>query len=195
MKNSRNFRSALDLAVLLSASLSTAQSTANTIASRTGTVDGVKLHYLTAGRGPAVILLHGYTQTSRMWRPLIPQLAENFTVIAPDLPGMGDSDIPADGLDMKNAAIRIHALAKSLGIGKARVVAAKGLERAWSRKPRPAGVSSMPRARRVKSRAPAHECLCGLLHRLFKVAPATMVAMNQIVGFPRTASSSSIVGE
>jgi len=92
------------------------------VASRTATLDGVKLHYLTAGRGPTVILLHGYTQTSRMWRPIIPLLAEKFTVIAPDLPAIGNSDIPADGLDMKTAAIRIHALAKSLGVEKARVV-------------------------------------------------------------------------
>src|SRR6266849_1531765 len=95
---------------------------ANIIASRTAEVEGIKLHYLTAGQGPAVILLHGYAQTSRMWRPIIPLLAEKFTVIAPDLPGIGDSDIPADGLDMKTAAIRIHALVKSLGIAKARVV-------------------------------------------------------------------------
>jgi pimeloyl-ACP methyl ester carboxylesterase len=92
------------------------------IASRTSQVNGVELHYLTAGHGPAVILLHGYTQTSRMWRPIIPLLAAKFTVIAPDLPGIGDSAIPADGLDMKNAAIRVHALAKSLGVEKARVV-------------------------------------------------------------------------
>src|SRR5712692_10165628 len=95
---------------------------ANSIASRTAEVEGIKLHYLTAGQGPAVILLHGYTQTSRMWRPIIPLLAEKFTVIAPDLPGIGDSEIPADGLDMKTAAIRIHALARSLGVEKARVV-------------------------------------------------------------------------
>src|SRR5439155_17265358 len=69
-----------------------------------------------------LILLHGYTQTSRMWKPIIPLLAEKFTVIAPDLPGIGDSAIPRDGLDMKTAAIRLHALAKSLGIQKARVV-------------------------------------------------------------------------
>jgi pimeloyl-ACP methyl ester carboxylesterase len=93
-----------------------------TIASRTAEVDGLKLHYLTAGHGPAVILLHGYTQTSHMWRPIIPLLAEKFTVVAPDLPGIGDSDVPTDGLDMKSAAIRIHGLAKSLGIEKARVV-------------------------------------------------------------------------
>ncbi len=93
-----------------------------TIASRMAEIDGVKLHYLTAGQGPAVILLHGYTQTSRMWRPLIPLLAEKFTVISPDLPGIGDSAIPANGLDMKTAAIRMHALAKSLGVEKARAV-------------------------------------------------------------------------
>ena len=85
-------------------------------------VDGVRLHYLTAGKGPAVILLHGYTQTSRMWRPLIPRLAARFTVIAPDLPGIGDSAVPAEGLDMKAAAVRVHGLARSLGVDKARVV-------------------------------------------------------------------------
>jgi pimeloyl-ACP methyl ester carboxylesterase len=57
-----------------------------------------------------------------MWRPIIPLLAAKFTVIAPDLPGIGDSEIPKDGLNMKGAAVRIHALAKSLGITKARVV-------------------------------------------------------------------------
>lgn len=93
-----------------------------TILSRMSKIEGVKLHYLTAGHGPAVILIHGYTQTSRMWRPIIPALAEKFTVIAPDLPGIGDSGIPKDGLDMKNAAIRVHALAKSLGVEKARLV-------------------------------------------------------------------------
>jgi pimeloyl-ACP methyl ester carboxylesterase len=69
-----------------------------------------------------VVLLHGYAETSRMWRPIIPTLAEKFTVIAPDLPGIGESTIPADGLDMKTAAIRIHGLARSLGVAKARVV-------------------------------------------------------------------------
>jgi pimeloyl-ACP methyl ester carboxylesterase len=111
-------------AVLIVASRACAQTvpTTNGIASRMARVDGIRLHYLTAGNGPAVILLHGYTQTSRMWRPIIPLLAKKFTVIAPDLPGIGDSDIPKDGLDMKTAAIRIHALAKSLGIQKASVV-------------------------------------------------------------------------
>jgi pimeloyl-ACP methyl ester carboxylesterase len=99
-----------------------AQPSDKKIASQTKMVDGLQLHYLTAGRGPSVILLHGYAETSRMWRPLMPILAERFTVIAPDLPGIGDSAIPESGLDMKTSAIRIHALARSLGIEKARVV-------------------------------------------------------------------------
>jgi len=95
---------------------------AGSIAVRTADVDGVKLQYLTAGHGPAIVLLHGYAETSRMWRPLIPRLATNFTVIAPDLPGIGDSDIPKDGLDMTRAASRMHALVNGLGIKKAAVV-------------------------------------------------------------------------
>src|SRR2546430_9045598 len=92
------------------------------IVSRTAEINGVKIHYLTAGHGAPVILLHGYAETSLMWRPIIPLLAKRFTVIAPDLPGIGDSSIPRNGLDMKTAAARVHALARSLGIERARVV-------------------------------------------------------------------------
>src|ERR1700728_472441 len=91
---------------------------ADPMVSRTADLEGVKLHYLMAGHGPAVILLHGYAETSLMWKPIIPVLAERVTVIAPDLPGIGESSIPADGLDMKTAAIRIHALARSLNLEK-----------------------------------------------------------------------------
>ena len=93
-----------------------------TIASRTAEIDGAKLYYMTAGHGTPLILLHGYAETSLMWKPIIPLLAARFTVIAPDLPGIGDSGIPVNGLDMKSAAIRIHDLAKSLGVQKAEVV-------------------------------------------------------------------------
>ncbi len=99
-----------------------AQDSGATVMSRTAKVDGMNLHYLTAGHGTPLILLHGYAETSLMWKPIIPVLAERFTVIAPDLPGIGDSDIPADGLDMKTSAIRIHDLARSLGVQKAEVV-------------------------------------------------------------------------
>jgi pimeloyl-ACP methyl ester carboxylesterase len=96
----------------------------DTISERTATVDGLTMQYLIAGRGPAVVLLHGYAETSRMWRPLIPRLASNFTVIAPDLPGIGGSAVPADGdgLDMTHAAARVHDLVKQAGLGKAAVV-------------------------------------------------------------------------
>ncbi len=96
--------------------------TDKSIVSHTADINGVKLHYMTAGHGTPLILLHGYAETSLMWKPIMPALAERFMVIAPDLPGIGDSAIPANGLDMKSAAISIHELARSLGIEKAEVV-------------------------------------------------------------------------
>jgi pimeloyl-ACP methyl ester carboxylesterase len=92
------------------------------IHTRTAKVNGNRLHYLTAGQGDAVILLHGYTQTSRMWRPLIPVLAQRFRVIAPDLPGIGDSDVPRGAISMPSAATAVHALARSVGVTRGRVV-------------------------------------------------------------------------
>jgi pimeloyl-ACP methyl ester carboxylesterase len=94
----------------------------NSVTSNKATVKGVELHYLKAGHGAPLILLHGYAETSLMWKPIMPALAERFSVIAPDLPGIGDSAIPDSGLDMKSAAMLIHELARSLGIQKAEVV-------------------------------------------------------------------------
>lgn len=75
-------------------------------------------HYLAAGDGPPILLLHGFTQTSEMWRAAIPRLARGRRVIAPDLPGFGSSSIPAGGLDMKAAAVRVHTLVRDLGVGR-----------------------------------------------------------------------------
>ncbi|HJW37763.1 MAG TPA: alpha/beta hydrolase [Candidatus Udaeobacter sp.] len=134
MKRNRNRcpnRAALGLFCIFSLFASETYAAPAAIASRTANIDDVQLHYLIAGSGPAVLLLHGYTQTSRMWRPLIPLLAEKFTVIAPDLPGIGDSSVPADnnsesirerGIDLVVAAKQIHDLVRSLKIDKARVV-------------------------------------------------------------------------
>jgi pimeloyl-ACP methyl ester carboxylesterase len=83
--------------------------------SRFAEVGGVRLHYLTAGKGDPVLLLHGYAQTSHMWRPLIAELARTHTVIAPDLRGFGASAKPENGYDKKTMAQDIHALAASLG--------------------------------------------------------------------------------
>lgn len=91
-------------------------------ASRDATIDGATIHYTTGGSGPTVILLHGFAETSRMWNPILPILGAKFTVIAPDLLGIGDSSIPRGEMDMKTAAIQIHDLARSLGVTKARVV-------------------------------------------------------------------------
>jgi pimeloyl-ACP methyl ester carboxylesterase len=92
------------------------------IAARTAKAGGLKLRYLISGHGPTILLLHGYAETSRMWHPLIPELSKRFTVVAPDLPGIGGSGIPKDGIDMTRAAVSVHALVKGLGIKHAQVV-------------------------------------------------------------------------
>ena len=78
-------------------------------------VDGVKINYKIGGRGPVVVLLHGYTQTSHMWRPLMPLLAKSHTVIAPDLRGAGGSERARDGYDKKTLAKDIRGLVRQLG--------------------------------------------------------------------------------
>jgi pimeloyl-ACP methyl ester carboxylesterase len=85
------------------------------IDSRFAEVGGIKLHYLIAGKGDPVFLLHGYAQTSHMWRPLFAELAKTHTVIAPDLRGFGGSAKPESGYDKKTMTRDIHALAASLG--------------------------------------------------------------------------------
>ncbi len=120
-RNVRNLMVAFLVCVGLGAGNEAGARTAG-IDSRTEVVDGQTIHFLKAGQGPAVLLLHGYAETSRMWRPIIPLLAERFTVVAPDLPGIGDSGIPAGEIDMSTAARSIHGLAKSLGISNVRVV-------------------------------------------------------------------------
>jgi pimeloyl-ACP methyl ester carboxylesterase len=64
----------------------------------------VRLHYVTAGQGPAVVLLHGWPQTWYMWRDVLPELARHHRVIAPDLRGLGDSSRPPGGYDKKTLA-------------------------------------------------------------------------------------------
>jgi pimeloyl-ACP methyl ester carboxylesterase len=85
-------------------------------------VNGVKINYKISGRGPAVVLLHGYAQTSHMWLPLMPLLAPSHTVIVPDLRGAGGSAQPPGGYDKKTMAADIHALVRQLGHEQATVV-------------------------------------------------------------------------
>lgn len=95
-----------------------------TIVERDATVNGVKLHYLTAGSGDAtpIVLLHGYAQTSRMWRPLMPRLATDGPVIAVDLRGAGGSGKPDRPGEKKLLAQDIHALTQQLGYRKVKIV-------------------------------------------------------------------------
>ena len=90
-------------------------------ARRRAQVDGTKIHYKTGGTGPTVILLHGFGNLSDVESDSA-VLGSKFRVIAPDLPGIGDSSIPATGISMKSAARHIHELARSLNISKARLV-------------------------------------------------------------------------
>ncbi len=85
-------------------------------------VNGVRLHYLVAGKGDPVILLHGYAQTGHMWRPLIEQLATTHTVVAPDLRGFDQSSKPDTGYDKRTLAQDIHGLATSLGFKRVKIV-------------------------------------------------------------------------
>lgn len=85
-------------------------------------VDGVQINYKIGGRGPAVVLLHGYTQTSHMWMPLMPVLATSHTVIAPDLRGAGGSERTQGGYDKKTLAQDIRGLVRQLGYEQVKVV-------------------------------------------------------------------------
>jgi pimeloyl-ACP methyl ester carboxylesterase len=79
-------------------------------------VNGVRIHYLRSGTGKQpLVLIHGFGDTSHMWIPLFAGLGRDYTIIAPDLRGLGDSARPAGGYDKKTAAVDIHELVKSLG--------------------------------------------------------------------------------
>jgi pimeloyl-ACP methyl ester carboxylesterase len=84
--------------------------------------NGVRIHYLIAGKGDPVVLLHGYAETSHMWLPLIAKLADKHTVIAPDLRGFGQSAAPSDGYTKAAMAQDIHALVKGLKYDHIRLV-------------------------------------------------------------------------
>jgi pimeloyl-ACP methyl ester carboxylesterase len=90
--------------------------------SRFAEANGVRLHYLIAGKGDPIVLLHGFAETSHMWLPLIAKLSDKHTVIAPDLRGFGDSAAPADGYTKAAMARDIRALMQSLKLQRVRIV-------------------------------------------------------------------------
>jgi pimeloyl-ACP methyl ester carboxylesterase len=87
-----------------------------TVAHHTAQVNGTRLHYVTAGEGPPVMLLHGWPQTWYEWRHVIDLLADQYQVVAPDLRGFGYSGKPASGYDAATMAADLAALADHLGL-------------------------------------------------------------------------------
>jgi pimeloyl-ACP methyl ester carboxylesterase len=84
------------------------------------TVNGVRLHYVAGGKtdGDLVVLLAGFPESWFAWRRVMPLLASTYKVIAPDLPGQGDSDRPAGGYDALTLAGMVHGLLQQLGIAR-----------------------------------------------------------------------------
>lgn len=82
----------------------------------------VQIHYVIGGRGEPVVLLHGWPQTWFEWRRVMPGLAERYTVIAPDLRGLGDSSRPVAGYDLRTLSGDIRRLVEHLGLGEIRLV-------------------------------------------------------------------------
>lgn len=85
-------------------------------------VDGATLHVRVGGKGPAVVLLHGFGDTGDMWAPLAADLAKDHTVVVPDLRGLGLSSIPQGGYDKKTQAGDVRGVLAALGIEHAVVV-------------------------------------------------------------------------
>jgi len=85
-------------------------------------VNGVKLHYVRVGAGPSVVLLHGWPQTWFAWRNTMERLCSRFTLIAPDLRGLGLSERTAAGYDKKTIAGDVRALIVQAARGRAHVV-------------------------------------------------------------------------
>src|SRR5215207_7167199 len=86
-----------------------------TFSHHVASVNGIQMHYVTGGQGDPVVLLHGWPQTWYEWRHVMPALAENYTVIVPDLRGLGDSSKPVTGYDGKTTAEDIYQLVSQLG--------------------------------------------------------------------------------
>jgi len=82
---------------------------------RTVRANGIRINLWIGGSGPAVLLLHGWPQTGRMWHRIAPRLIEQYTVVCPDLRGYGDSDKPRDGYDKKTMARDMHETMLALG--------------------------------------------------------------------------------
>jgi pimeloyl-ACP methyl ester carboxylesterase len=89
-----------------------------TFSHHTTSVNGIQMHYVIGGQGDPVVLLHGWPQTWYEWRHIMPVLAQNYTVVAPDLRGLGDSSKPITGYDGNTTAEDIYQLLTQLRLGE-----------------------------------------------------------------------------
>lgn len=84
--------------------------------------NGIRLHYVSAGRGPLVLLCHGFPEFWYSWRRQLAALADRWRVVAVDLRGYHLSDKPADGYDVKTLTADLAGLVGALGATDAVVV-------------------------------------------------------------------------
>ena len=84
--------------------------------------EGAEIFVRSAGSGPVVLLLHGYAETSDSWAPLAAELVKSYTVVVPDLRGIGRSSRPAGGYTKKTQAVDMRAVITALGHDRASIV-------------------------------------------------------------------------
>ncbi len=139
--------------------------------------NGIRIHVRAAGSGPAMMLLHGWPQTSWAWRKVMPALARHYRVVAPDLRGLGDTDKPATGYDVRTLAEDMRALASALGLENVYLVGTDwgGLvARRWAldhpgELDRLAIIDMVPHGRILESMTPDHAR--GAWHYFFNAVP------------------------
>jgi pimeloyl-ACP methyl ester carboxylesterase len=142
-------------------------------------LDGSKVHYEVRGRGPAVVLIHGWTCDSTFWRMQVPALSKRFRVITLDLPGHGKSDSPPAAYDLKTFARAVDLVIRSAGIDSAVMVGHS------------MGVSVIRRL--VDDRPARVQALVSVDGSIFRIpSPASQVKFRQWVATMRGAESVTI---
>ncbi|MCY3849713.1 MAG: alpha/beta hydrolase [Acidimicrobiaceae bacterium] len=138
-------------------------------------MNDIRLHCVTAGSGPPVVLLHGWPETWFAWRKQIPVLAEHYSLIVPDLRGYGDSDKPASGYDKRQMADDVSKLCRQLGHDRVAVVGHDRGARVAARwaKDEPDVVDRLVVMDNIPTRV-VFEAMNGRIEGLCRVSPGTL---------------------
>src|SRR6201994_3918170 len=118
----RLFAAAVVAAILAAPAAATVTPFPASIHTQMISTNGTQLNVRVGGKGPAVVLLHGFADTGDMWAPLAAVLVKDHTVIVPDLRGMGLSEHPDTGYTKKNQAVDIAGILDALKVQKADLV-------------------------------------------------------------------------